>query len=251
MLHTSRFSTSALVRLLGAAGAAAIAVGLPAASFAATINFATGQNASGTIQTTGDALDADWNGSNAPMPQNGANMYVVAPGESDWDQAWSANGPNSSWIAPNPTIGNANGNFSATYTFTLAAADASTASFTGGRFIADDGGTVTLNGHLLVTQNFGDWTNGFTSFTIPDADLLAGTNTLVVQLQNSDDMMQAMRLEGTLVTAGITAGVTAGTASSSGGGTGVPGPGALGLLGAGLVGLGFARRVPRQARIKT
>src|SRR5690348_16445742 len=77
-----------------------LAGGLFAASgaSAATINFATGQNSSGTIQSTGNALDAHW------MVSGGSNAKVVAPGNADWCTAalcghdWMPNGPNSSWI---------------------------------------------------------------------------------------------------------------------------------------------------------
>src|SRR5690349_16693308 len=69
---------------------------------AININLSTGQNASGTVQSTGDAVDAFWN-------TNGLPAKVVAPGRTDWWGFWPANNTTSVWIAKNPDTNSGNG----------------------------------------------------------------------------------------------------------------------------------------------
>jgi hypothetical protein len=201
-------------------GAAVIAFGLSAApSYALTIDFATGQNPSGTISTTGDTQDVNWTATNANTYKDDPHTFVVSPTNADWYGGWFANGPGSSWIAPNPDSSN-NGNFTLTYSFDLTGYNLASAVFAGTQWSIDDSGFVALNGHVLDTQGNGQWGN-FHSFTAALADLLPGVNTLTMTVTSSDDFLEAARLEGTL------------TVSQT------PIPAALPLFASALAGIGF------------
>ncbi len=169
-------------------------------SFAAstTINFATGQNSSGVVQTAGNSLDANWKASGGNSPANLPNSYVVAPGNADWDffGAWPANGPGSSWIAPNPNSSTGNGNFTVTYTLDLTDYNLATAIFSNLAWGIDDSGSVILNNHTVSTLVDG-W-GPLTAFNIPTLDLVQGVNTLQIVGTGSDSFLEASRLQGTL-----------------------------------------------------
>ena len=71
---------------------AMVATQAPAGEF--SINVATGQDASGAIQTAGDLPDANWTVTNADNYRHAPIAYTVAPGEPDWSAPyWFANGP--------------------------------------------------------------------------------------------------------------------------------------------------------------
>lgn len=200
-------------------------------SLALTIDFATGQNPSGTISTTGDTQDVNWTASNANTYKNSPHTYVVDSSNADWFSGWFANGPNSSWIAPNPDSSN-NGNFTLTYTFNLTGYDLSSAVFSGTQWSIDDAGFVALNGNALDTEGGGQW-GSFHSFSVPLGDLLQGVNVLTMTGTGSDNFLEAARLEGTL------------TISPSAATT--PIPAALPLFASGLLGLGWLGRSKRKA----
>jgi len=168
-------------------------------------------------------------GENANNPKLAPNTYVVSPwgnGSADWYWEWFYNGPNSSWIAPNPDNAFGNGSFTLTYTFDLTGYDLSTASFNGLQWSIDDRGNVQLNGHTEASQPSLQW-GSFHGFTIPITDLVQGINTLTINSVMSDNDFEAARFEGKL---------TIGPATSL-----VPEPTSLALLGAALAGFAFAR----------
>src|SRR5215831_6371208 len=207
--------------------ATAVALTSPRAH-ALVINFATGHDGSGNIQTAGDSLDANWKEKNANNPKLAPNTYVVSPwgnGSADWYWEWFYNGPNSSGIAPNPDNAFANGSFTLTYTFDLTGYDLSTASFSGLQWSIDDRGNVQLNGHTEASQPSLQW-GSFHGFTIPITDLVQGINTLTINSVMSDNDFEAARFEGEL---------TISPATSL-----VPEPTSLALLGAALTGFAFA-----------
>jgi len=178
----------------------AIALGsMGANAFASLpINFATGQDSSGNIQLSGNSLDANWKESNAVDPKNVPNSYVVASDNGDWGGGgWFANGPNSSWIAPNPDNANGNGNFTLTYTFNLEGYDLDKVAFQNLMWSIDDGGYVQLNGHTEASLVPGNW-GSFHAFSIPASDLVQTVNTLTITGTGSDNFLEGARLEGTL-----------------------------------------------------
>lgn len=182
----------------------AIALGFMTANASAstTINFATGQDSNGNVQLSGNSLDANWKESNANNPQNPPNSYVVTPSNPDWYGGWFANGPNSSWIAPNPNDANGNGNFTLTYTFNLAGYDLTTAAFDNLRWSIDDGGFVQLNGHTEASLSNGNW-GSFHTFSIPVSHLAQTLNTLTITGTGSDIYLEGARLEGMLTVSSI------------------------------------------------
>jgi hypothetical protein len=162
------------------------------------INFATGQDSSGNIQLSGDSLDANWKESNVGNPQNPLNSYVVAPINADWGEgSWFANGPGSSWIAPNPNDAFGNGNFTLTYTFNLEGYDLTKVAFHNLMWSIDDAGFVQLNGHTEASLAPGNW-GSFHAFSIPVSHLLQTVNTLTLTGTNADFIDEAVRLQGTL-----------------------------------------------------
>ncbi len=171
-----------------------------------TINLATGQDASGNIQTDGTLPDANWQISNGTYWWNGTtdvaggsgNAWTVAPGQSDWYGGWFGNGPNSSWICSDPNANN-NGNLIATYTFNLTADQVASATFAGWQAAIDDQGTVVLNGNTVASIGDGAW-GSFTGINVTglQSDLVVGTNTLVLN-DFSDFTYEAERFEGTII----------------------------------------------------
>jgi hypothetical protein len=162
------------------------------------INLATGQNAQGVIQTTGDLPDANWTVTNADNYKNAPIAYTVAPGNADWGGgAWFDDGPNSCWIAADPDTA-VNGSMTFTFKFNLAGYDPAHARILGGLIALDDRGTVSLNGHLLATVPNGYW-GEFTQFGDGTGDFVTGLNTLTIQITQSDHYLEAVRLEGTVV----------------------------------------------------
>ena len=188
---------------LGAAGMALILSILGCASASAatiTINFATGQNPSGTISNVGGTQDVNWTETGATSPLSPPHTFLVAPNNagSGFSGGWFANTSTSSWIAPNPDNVTGNGNFTLTYAFDLTGQNLSSAVFSGLQWSIDDGGSVTLNGHVLDTIQAGGspWTT-FHGFTIPLADLNQGLNMLQISVVG-DNNIEGARLEGTL-----------------------------------------------------
>lgn len=191
---------------------------------ASIVNLSTGLNASDTLITVGNTLDAHWT---VDQPAGGiAPAKVVASGNTGGAFfAGAANGPKSSWITINP---NALGNGSVipyTYyrSFLLSALDLANASISGVWGI-DDAGDLRLNGHLLsssvngnllVTQTF--------SAASGSGFFVAGLNTLTITMTSSDNVFEAVRLEGALTT--------------------VPEPSTLALLAIPLVLLARRRRI--------
>ena len=169
-----------------------------------SFNLATGQDANGVIQTSGDLADAHWTVSNADNYKQAPIAFTVAPGDADWfpgtgqnNPGWFANGPNSSWIAADPDNTN-NGRVSYTITFDLTGYNPADALLQGGQFSIDDQGVVLLNGHQLGSVGGGGWTS-FHSLSNGAGDFVAGVNTLVIETTASDDFLEAARFEGTVV----------------------------------------------------
>ena len=104
---------------------------VPASGF--SLDVATGQDASGAIQTAGDLADANWTVTNADNYQKAPIAYTAGPGDADWggNGGWFANGPGSSWIAADPNV-SANGNMTFTFKFDLTGWNPADATLSGG-----------------------------------------------------------------------------------------------------------------------
>jgi hypothetical protein len=206
--------------------AAILGLGAVNASASLIANLATGLNGSGTLQTTGGSVDANWMYNDSGVSPATGNAKVVDPTSADWFGGWLANGANSSWIAPNPSINN---NGPAPYTFTrtfnLSGYLLSSVTLTGGAWAIDDAGTLALNGTTISTVGSGAW-GALTSFTLAGATLNQGVNTLTITITSDDQFLEGVRLEGQIN----------GTLST------VPEPATFALFGAGVAALALLRR---------
>jgi hypothetical protein len=220
---------------------------------ATTVNLSTGQDASGNIQTTAGALDANWTTSVAGNPAQILNPNNPGfpnvntepsdycnynpcnnwwPGDPTLSPAWTPNTTSSSWIGVTADKTNNGSGYSYNMTFTLTAAELATASITGGWAI-DDEGTLSLNGNQLSQVPDTDWTNmtwnSLTPFNVPvgSSDFVVGTNTLTMTMTWTDNFVEGADLQGSLDYSSPV----------------VPEPGSLLLLGTGMLGMaGMLRR---------
>ncbi len=177
--------------------AVTVDVGPSVAGTPRSINLSTGQNASGVVQQTTDSLDANWQITGAAAPLDAPNAYVVGSNALDFGYGgWMWNNAASSWIAAAPDNPHGNGDMTATDSFTLTASDIAHISSAGGGFAADDSGAIYINGHELTSavNAWGSWT----SFTIPTADLVVGTNTLSLVTYNADFELEGLRVDASI-----------------------------------------------------
>lgn len=117
----------------------------------------------------------------AASPTTGS-AKVVAPNNADWYGGWLANGPNSSWIAPNPdTTNNGPAPYTFTYKFDTTGYSLASLAISGGLWTVDDAGTVALNGNVLGTLGSGSW-GTLNSFTAPNSDFVGGVNSLTITI---------------------------------------------------------------------
>ena len=204
--------------------ASAIVIGLAVgAAHAETINLATGLDATGQLQTSGDALDANWQVLGGANPLMSPNAYVVGANSPDggfWQ--WPLNGPYSSWIAANPDDPSGNGYMTFIRKFWVSAPG--TASIVGGAWAIDDAGALALNGNPLSNLPFENFGSLHPFSTVP-GDFWYGWNTLVMAVTWSDIGVDGARLQGTLIDLG---------------GTTIPESSTWAMMLLGFVGLGFA-----------
>jgi hypothetical protein len=168
------------------------------ATMAASINLATGLDASGTVVTT-------WGGADAHWVVGGHAAQVVTPEY----LGWLANSSDSAWIVADVSTTRYNAqdvnNNYLTYSrsFNLNGYDLSTVSLSGS-WAVDDSAKLYLNeteiSHLdWGNNNFGN----FTSFTVLNSLFQPGVNTLSIKMGTSDLYVEGVRLEG--VVRGMTA----------------------------------------------
>lgn len=189
----------------------------------AQVNFATGLDRQGFLQTEGDAVDANWQVTGAVDPLSPPTAFVV--GLTSQDQGfccgWPGNGPNSNWIAANPDDILGNGYMVFTRKFWVA--DPTSVAIDYGEWSIDDQGMLSLNGNVLSTLGNLGWLSMHPFSTVP-ADFVRGWNTLVMTVTYSDIDRDGARLEGALIQEQST----------------IPEPSIWAMMLIGFVGLGFA-----------
>jgi hypothetical protein len=196
MLMQAMRLTGSFFRVLACVGLLALAT----ASAQASVNLSTGLDASDTLITVGNTPDGHWTVDQPfSSPPATAPAKVVAPGDANWPGAWLANGPSSAWICIDPTTYQNAPVVPYTYyrTFNLAASDLATATISGFWGI-DDQGELKLNGTTISTS-LGNYTVTV-PFNVPAGGSLfqVGPNTLTITMTSSDNVWEAVRLEGTL-----------------------------------------------------
>jgi Big-like domain-containing protein/ASPM-SPD-2-Hydin domain-containing protein len=169
----------------------------------APVVVSTGLDASGNLITTGDTIDPHWfvNGTST-------NAKVVDSTDVDWWSPWLANGPGSSWIAPNPDVAAppTSGN---TLTNTFNWSGSTTNVCLLGDWGSDGYGTLELNGQPLLSNIVGF--NPLTAFNVSiGTSLVAGTNTLTLVWGSEYSANTGFRLQASIQTCGasITGGLT-------------------------------------------
>jgi hypothetical protein len=225
--------------LVGNAGTPSSTTFTTAAS-AVVLNVSTGVNASGQAILTGDTQDTHWkvvtytgigipagesdilypdcNSANyssntnllnctLPTPTSGAitfnaPAYTVAPGDADWYGGWVANGPNSSWIALNPT--SANGNTGGFYytSFMMPTPLPSGQICIAGTFAHDDNGLLAVNGTTIMGDQ---GTNGGSPAALNiniTKYLLPGLNYLNYAPGSTDNNLEGVNLDAVIETCG-------------------------------------------------
>jgi streptogramin lyase len=172
---------------------------LEARALLASVNLATGLDASNALIGSGGMNVADWTVTMDPTFSPTGIPQTVIPNNADWGNEWLGNGPNSDWIARNANVtDNGPAPYRFSRTFSLTADELSTAAISGAWTI-DDAGTVTLNGSLISSLGAGSW-GGLTAFSVPQGSsaFVAGMNTLTITMTSNDRGIDAVRLEGTL-----------------------------------------------------
>ena len=169
----------------------------------APIVVSTGLDASGNLITTGDTIDPHWfvNGTST-------NAKVVDSTDADWWSPWLANGPGSSWIAPNPDVAAppTSGN-TLTNTFNWSGSTSNVCMV--GAWGSDGYSTLNLNGQPILTNVVGF--NPLTSFNASiGSSLIAGTNTLTLVWGGEYSANTGFRLQASIQTCGasLTGGLT-------------------------------------------
>lgn len=172
-------------------------------SYATVLNVSTGLDPSDVNILVGNTPDAHWT-----VDQFGGGIApakVVAPGNAGGAfPIWAANGPGSSWITVDPnSVGNApTVPYSYYRKFTLTPADLVTVNLAGTWGI-DDGGDLRLNGNLLSSLPADYSASTPFSAGAGSGFFVPGVNLLTITMTSSDNVYEAVRLEGNVRTASV------------------------------------------------
>jgi hypothetical protein len=207
----------------GFAIALASALFLPSAARANAITvYNTGVNPSGNV-LAGGSTDPNWVLSGA----SGSTVVLAPPATPNFGSSWFPDGtvgfPGSSWIGATATNPTPSTPYTFTETFSLTGLNPATATISGVWGISDTG-TLSINGQVIDTQS--NTVLGGVIFTVPDADLLSGSNTIAITMTSDDGSDDGVRLLFNSATAAQLAGA-------------VPEPSTWTMLILGFAGIGF------------
>ncbi|HWB55149.1 MAG TPA: hypothetical protein VG722_13185 [Tepidisphaeraceae bacterium] len=158
-------------------------------------NLATGLDGSGNLIGSGGVTDANWTSTVDATYDSDGSTQTVFSNNADWFGGWLSNGPNSDWIARRANVtDNGPAPYSFARTFSLTGYDLSSVTISGS-WTLDDQGTLSINGHQISSLGNSNW-GSMHSFTVPNADLVQGTNSLVITITSDDRFLEGVRLEG-------------------------------------------------------
>jgi methionine-rich copper-binding protein CopC len=166
------------------------------------LNLSTGYTANGTLNTTGDVPDANWVvtvGSNAPVAAE-----VIGSNDSDFYPYQAANGPLSSWIAPNSSGNSGFNSYTYSTTFNLTGYSRTNLCLVGSEGVFPSG-LLQLNGNPISQQlGFDSYTLDPVNIPLPASSLDVGVNTLSFAENSNEDYYQEFRFQGSIQTCGAT-----------------------------------------------
>ncbi len=146
----------------------------------------------GNGDTTCGHSDAHWN-----VSTNNGPAFILDSTCQNWFSGWAPNTSKSSWIGATTTNPTPPPPYTFSETFSMSGYILNTAVITG-IWSIDDTGTLFINGIPIDTETR---TFAGVSFTVPDADLIDGINTLSVAMTADDGMDDGARVEITQATA--------------------------------------------------
>jgi hypothetical protein len=189
----------------------------------APLNVSTGFNASGQLITTNNTADANWvvyttgitttpSESTFGSPSLGAAqpLQTVGTGDAGFYGGWPVNGPSSDWINinPNSVTGNTFGLYYTTFNITGASVPSNLCLV--GAMGVDDNGMLAINGNPITGNISAIYGLTPLNVSIPQSDLVLGSNTLALGWGSTDNNDEAFRLQGSIQTCGasFTGGLT-------------------------------------------
>jgi large repetitive protein len=174
---------------------------------AVALNLSTGLDSSGKAITVGGTPDGHWvvtptvgtpaagvfSATGTPQP-----LLVAVPGQTGFSTAWPANGPNSAWVAIDPTsvTGNTFGIYSTTFNIPGATVPANLC--LNGSIGVDDAGQLAINGTAIMNPISAE--TSLSSINIPISSFLVpGANTLSLGWNGTDNSYEGFRLQAGIV----------------------------------------------------
>jgi hypothetical protein len=185
------------------------------------LTLSTGYTSGGTLNTSGDVPDANWvvaAGSSAPVAAE-----VIGSADSDFYPYQAANGPLSSWIAPNASGNSGFNSYTYSTTFNLTGYSLTNLCLVGSEGVFPSG-YLQLNGSTISQQlSFDYYTLDPVNIALPASSLNAGANTLSFAANSNESYYEAFRFQGSVQTCGaaLTGGLSLVSSTPAGNATNV------------------------------